>query len=154
MSPLLCPPNVRIAIESDAEELFAFVAIAHEEHYVPKSLDKIAETVERAVTRKSNPVFGLIKGVSGIEAAIGLSFTQPWLSDSAVLTNFFYSVHPEHRRTGHANDLVDFGAWLGQQLRMPFILTEWSHGEESGRLRLFKRRGERIGAMFAVGAAA
>jgi hypothetical protein len=153
VTAVICPPTVRLAIEADGPELFAFVIQAHEEFLVRKNNERVAATIERAVTTRRNPVFGIIKRQQGIEAAIGLSFSEPWFSDAPLLSNFIFHVHPEHRRTSHAADLVDFGAWFAATIGMPFLLNEWSNGQ-SGRAKLFERKGHRIGQMFAVAAEA
>ena len=66
--------------------------------------------------------------------------------------NLFQYVHPDHRRSNHAADLVGFARWFGAQIAMPVVLVDWS-GEETGKTRLFARNGQRVGSMFMASAA-
>jgi hypothetical protein len=143
---------VRIATEPDYEELLAFVWEAHEDDMARRSMDRVRSVVERAVLSRSNPVFGIIRRAKGIEAAIGLSFAEPWYSDAPILTNFLFYVHPDFRRSGNAHDLVDFGGWFGEKIGMPFVLVDWTG--DKGKKILFNKKGKPIGGMYAVGAAA
>lgn len=143
------PASVRIAVQADQEPLFAFIWAAHEEtRYAAKDEGKIRGMIERATTLRRNPVFGLIHGKAGIEAAIGLYYNEWWWSINPVLMSFFWFVHPDYRRGGHAGDLRAFAVWFAAQIGMPLVLVDWS-AEETGKTRLFARNGERVGSMFA-----
>lgn len=151
---LSCPASVRIAVAADSEELFAFVWEAHEEtRHAARSEAKIRYTIGIATEHRRNPVMAIIRTPRGIEAAIGLQFSQWWWSDDSVLMSFFYYVHPDHRRTTHAADLRTFAEWFAEQINMKCVLVDWS-GTETGKTRLFARHGKLVGSMFEQGVAA
>ena len=149
----LCPPSVRIAVPSDREDLFAFFWEAHEEmNYASKDADKVKATIWTATTVRKNPVFGVIRGTSGIEAAIGLYFSAWWYSNDPVLMSFTFYVHPDHRRTSHASDLREFAAWFAEQIEMPLVLVHLGD-QSSKKATVFQKNTCHIGSMFARGLA-
>lgn len=146
-----CPPSVRIAILSDRDDLFAFFWEAHEEmNYATKSEDKIKATIWTATTVRKNPVFGIIRGRNGIEAAIGLYYSEWWFSNQPILMSFTFYVHPDHRKTTHAADLREFAGWFAEQIEMPLVLVHWGD-QNSRKARLFQKDTNQIGGMFARG---
>ena len=151
-----CPASVRIAVETDADALYAFCIGAHEEMRLASvNTERVWDTITSAVTKRVNPVFGLIKDERGtVVAAIGLQVSPFWYSDAPVLMSFFGGfVHPDHRKSTHAADLVAFSHWFGDKLKTPVLLIDWTDGE-SGKTRLFAKNGTRAGSMFLVGRAA
>lgn len=144
-----CPASVRIATPQDREDLFEFVWSAHEEtRFATKDAGKVHEIVDEGVRTQRNPVFGIIRGPDGIEAACGLLTNELWYSRESVLMSFLFHVLPEFRAPlPHAMDLTHFAVWFAAQLGMPLILLDYS-AKETGKTRLFARYARRVGTMF------
>lgn len=158
---------VRIASHPDEERLFAFVWGAYEEMpHAPKSERKVRDLVRAAVAHETAdfpeagavlmpPIFALIDGPSGIEAAVGLHPEQWWYSESYALRGFFFHVHPDFRRGkgAHGPALKRFTVCFAQQMGMPLI--EVFYGDEDApKRRLYESALEPIGTIYAQGLAA
>ena len=155
---------VRIASMPDEDRLFAFVWSAYEEMpHATKSERKVRDVVRAAVSREATdfsevgtvlmpPIFALIDGPGGIEAAVGLHPEQWWYSDKYALRGFFFYVHPDHQRGkgAHTNSLRDFSVGFAAQIGMPLIQTCFSERKE----KVYARGMAQIGTVFATGLAA
>jgi hypothetical protein len=151
---IACPTSVKIATEADADALYTFCISAHEEmRHAPVNTEKVWNTVTNAITKRVNPVFGIIKEGNIVVAAIGLHIQNWWYSDDYAVMSFFGGhLHSDHRKSSHAADLVKFSDWFGAQLGLRVYLMDWTDGD-GGKSRLFAKNGARAGSMFLVRAA-
>ena len=157
--------TVRIATPRDESRLFAFVWGAYEEMpHAPKSEARVRDVVRAAVNRQEAdfmgtvfmpPIFGMIDGASGIEAAVGLYPEQFWYSDAHALRGFFFYVHPDHRRGAgaHTRALREFSIGFARAAGMPLLETCFG-APDAPKHRAFVRHMTPIGTVYADGLAA
>jgi hypothetical protein len=157
--------TVRIATPPDEDRLFAFVFSAHDEMpHAPKSAARVRDVVRAAVWRQEAdflgtvvmpPIFGMIDGPAGIEAAVGLYPEQLWYSEAYALRGFFFQVHPDHRRGAgaHTRELNEFAINFAATAGMPLLETCYG-APEAPKHRVFARRMRPIGTIYATGLAA
>jgi GNAT superfamily N-acetyltransferase len=153
---------VRIAAPADENRLFAFVWNAYEETpHAPKSESRVRDVVRAAVNRESMdfngtvlmpPIFGLIDGSAGIEAAVGLYPEQWWYSDSYALKGFFFFVHPDYRRgtSSHTKALREFAIKFAADAAVPLLETSYG-APDAPKHRIYAKHMTPIGIIYGIG---
>jgi hypothetical protein len=148
------PASVRLAKNTDQELLFALICASDDEWSLgPRDDDKVRNIVHLATIGglPPRPVFGVVKGPSVIEGAVGLYPTEPWNSSSPYLRVFFHFVHPDFRRSRHAVHLSEFAKWFGDAAGLP-VLFELLHPERTeAKGRMYERQAKRLGGLYMHG---
>lgn len=148
--------GVRLARPEDEGSIFALLLRLYEENaLMPMSETKVRAAI-RAGTRGEGGIVGVIDGKHGIEASIGMSFSQFWYTDAHHLNELWCFVAPEHRASTHARRLIEFGKWCADRLstaehRMPLLLGIVTRHRLLPKLRLFQRQAPQVGAIFLHG---
>lgn len=98
---------------------------------------------------------GVIDGPDGIVGSIGIEMANAFYSDDPLLMQVWQFVRPEYRKgTNYGNDLFTFAEWhrqdMAAKIGRPLILetTILSHNRMDAKIRLWRRKGRMIGAMF------
>jgi hypothetical protein len=150
------PDTVRLAKAGDQELLFALACASDDEWCMgERDDDKVRHVIRLAIEGgpPPRPVFGVIRGRSIIEGAIGLYPTEPWNSADPYLRAFFHFVHPEYRKSRHAVHLTEFAKWFAEKAGLPVVL-ELLHPERTeAKERMYGRQAKRIGGLYIHGAA-
>lgn len=152
------PPSVRVAIRSDEpalEELLAMEASEVGIAVAPVSLDDIQDMVRMATREVGRGVIGIIEGPEGgLVGATGLFPAKWWWSSAWYLLEQFTFVHPEHRKSRHAKDLVLFSRYAADKMTVdmgyPVYLL---HGitatsDADRKVRLLQRLSNYVGSFF------
>lgn len=129
--PIRRPPSVRIATEADEQavlELLLLDVAENATHIAPPNEERIMQHIQ-AGTRGMQRIrekaergegmdepFGIVGVVDGPDkkpvAVCILIPSQWWWSRQFFLQEVVNFVHPEHRRSRHINDLLDFERWV------------------------------------------
>lgn len=145
--------TVTIALPSDFTNLMAFLRLMHKENAIAPIVEKRVENILSRGLARDNAVIGVIRGPSGIEASTGLYLGNFWYSDSIHIEDLWCFVHPDHRRTSHAKDLLNFARWASTELGKPLLMGVLSTERTSAKVRLYNRAlGAPAGALFVVNA--
>lgn len=111
------PPNVRIAVKGDEKALLDLIIMDVREnatHIAPLSEDRILEHI-RACTDRKGVVIGVIGSVGAPIAVSMILPAQWWFSKAWFLQEALNYVHPDHRKSNHIDDLIQFERWVGDQ---------------------------------------
>ena len=57
-------------------------------------------------------------------------------------------MHPDHRQSEYANDLMDFGKWCAEQLSLPLHMGIISTHRVKAKVRLYQRKIPYVGGYF------
>lgn len=155
------PDTVRIADTNDLADLFWQLMNDYQADnglgWTP-SPRKVAQMV-RECCEGVNGIAGIIDGLDGPIASIGLEIHTPRYSNDEYLVQAWIFVMPEHRG-GHQHweALFAFAEWWRQDMSnragKPFILESsvQSHVRLPAKLRLWRRRaGRQVGGTFWTG---
>lgn len=118
------PLNVRMATQADepaVERLLELDAAENATAVAPFSLPDVQDMVRLATRNDGLGAIAVIDGADGEPvAAVGLFPQRWWWSSAWYLMEQFTFVHPEHRRSHHARDLVLFARWAADKLTADF----------------------------------
>lgn len=148
--------GVRLAREPDEDAVYRLLLELYAENaLLPMSEAKVRATIRKG-TRGEGGIVGVIDGPSGIEASIGMAFSQFWYTDATHLNELWCFVHPDHRQSTHAKRLIEFGKWCADRLsssgpRVPLLLGIVTRHRLLPKLRLFQRQAPQVGALFMHG---
>lgn len=142
------PTSVRIAEPKDEDALIRLMKEAFlEQPIFPLNEQKMREKI-RLGTERKNGVVGVVDGPNGIEGYIIMCMAQYWYSDAWHLEELSNFVHPDHRRSTHAKDLINFAKWFTEQLGLPLLLGIMSTQRLDAKIRLYRRQVQPAGAVF------
>lgn len=152
------PSVVRLAKPEDSTALFDFFVFAHIDNgFLPLSAAKVAERIILATNNQGGGIIGIIEGKNGIEATTGLMLNTVWYSDKYYLSDMLTFVHPDCRRSKHAQALIKFqkkcadnmGVQLGY--KVPLVVGITTRKSLEAKMRLFQREFTQIGGWFVYG---
>lgn len=145
------PPNVIPARLGDEKEIYDFLCILHQENGMSRmSEERVLEMIRRMIGNKEG-IIGLIRGPNGLEAAIGMLMARWWYSDDWHLEELWNFVHPAHRISSHAKNLLQYGKWCAEQMKLPIIIGIISNSRVQAKIRLYRRQLPQMGAIFLYG---
>lgn len=123
------PKSVRIPTQADEPVIFNLI-IAHLKEnaasIAPIDTDRVISHMLFA-TRQQGGIIGVIDGPAGVPVALIMIHPSRWWWSSAYyLQEMVTYVHPDHRRSNHIDDLLQFSKWatdrwtasFGYQLRL------------------------------------
>ena len=151
-----CPKSVRIAGPRDEQacvDLWMMDLQQNAAHVAEIDRDKVEQNVQ-AGTRRRGAIVGVIDGP---EYPVGLCVLHPmqWHWSQAWFFQEMCSfVHPDHRKSSHADDLLQFQKWFSHAQSKGFgyrvyvlngVLGAW---RVHGKIALYRRRFRQVGAAF------
>lgn len=154
--PTARPDNVRIATANDETAIYNLVVMEMEEvaTVAPINPDSIATQIMSG-TRYQRGIIGVIDGPDGFPVAtIGIFNERWWWSTSWHFVKVWEFVHPDHRQTGFAKDLINFMHWFNDDMTRQFgypvftlsgVLTT---KRMKDKVRLYRRMSNPMGAFF------
>lgn len=143
------PDRVRLAEPGDVGQVYDMLIEMQEETcLLSMSKGRILSTID-AIMVDGSGVIGVIGKPGKIEATIGLTMSSPWYSDQWTINDLWNLVHPCHRQSNNAKDLIGFAKWASARVRMPLLMGVVSDEKTEGKVRLFQRQlGRPLGAVF------
>lgn len=122
------PANVRMATKADEDGLLELMMTNVTENapeFIIPSPDRILKQIRAATDRKS-AFLGIIDGPDGKPVAcINICFAQWWWSEMWYLQETWNYVHPAHRATKHAENLMKFARWCSDDMTRGFGYRVW-----------------------------
>lgn len=149
--------RVRLADQTDVEELFDLCLSLHEENFIfPMAGHKVRTMLESATLPEIDKRRGLIGciGPRGkVEAAIFLEIDSLWYADEPGLIELFSYVKPEYRNSNNSRDMISWAMAMSNHFRLPLMIGVISNQRTQAKVRHYKRAlGEPAGAFFLYGA--
>lgn len=142
--------SIRPATQDEAGAIMGLLRVMHAEvGMLPLSEDRTRETVNRCLTLGAVLV---AEHEGDLVATMGLAPGQWWYSDAKHLSEIWTFVHPQHRRSTHARDMLIFADAMAKDLDVPFFAGVTSSVQTEGKCRLYRRILRPIGQSFAGGA--
>lgn len=122
------------------------------ELYSENAIFKIDEGCVRSYLhrafRNDSALIGVIGEPGHIEGALYLVIGQFWYSRQHHLEEFFNYVRPEHRRSKHAQKLLEWAKSLSNET-LPLVIGVISTKRTEAKIRLYERQfGKPAGAFF------
>jgi hypothetical protein len=147
---------VRTGVEADFNGMMDIsLAATRENAVVSPDIQKLAETIWGALTRKTG-ICGVIGPVGGkLEGAVLLSMGEMWYSREMILEEKAIFVDPEYRsaKGGRARKLAEFAKQASSTLQIPLAIGVLSTSRTEAKIRLYERVfGAPAGVYFLYGA--
>ncbi|MDE3116279.1 MAG: hypothetical protein KGL26_11810 [Pseudomonadota bacterium] len=149
--------HVRPITPMDELGILELLRLGHEEsfkHIGPMNQRKVEELI-MAASRAKGGLACAIDGADGLPVATaGLQLCQWYSSEQWFLQEVWNFVHPDHRRSSHAADLLAWEKWCGDNFTERFGYEVYVVGgvtspkKQRQKVRLFGRHVNMIGATF------
>lgn len=141
--------DVRVAIPVDAPAIFDLMMLAHDEageHVVCP--EKVVARIWEAVNRN-----GSLIGVVGDpgKALCGYVFMvldEVWYSTNMQILELSNFVHPDHRRSNYAKQLIAFSKKCADGLGLDLTMGVMSNARTEAKCRLYQRQLTPVGQFF------
>ena len=160
LGPSAKPKSVRIAQPADEEAIFDLIMMDLAENaavVAPIDETKVRRNIRIALTGENGikGFAGVIDGPQGKPVAIGLVIpAQWWWSNQWYLLETINFVHPDHRRSHHIDDILEFERWtadtftrnFGYRTYMMFGVLGWKRVR--AKISLYRRKLAMTGAAF------
>lgn len=147
----IAPTDVRMAVPEDRDVILQLIAKLHEENgLLTISIPKITAAVDRYFSR-DRVVIAVIGPVGAPVAGIFLEISTLIYSDDHLLVEQFNFVHPDHRRTTFARQLISYAKQVSDQLHLPLMIGILSNTRTEAKVRLYEQMLDKAGAYFIYG---
>lgn len=145
------PQDVRLAVPDDRPGLVDLTAMLHGENGLfSLSLKKRDALLDRYYNRDC-AIIGVVGEVGAPVASIYLSLTQPEYTDDYALVEVWNFVHPDHRRSTYARQLIAYAKHLADEMKLPLCIGILSNTRTEAKVRLYEQLLDRAGAYFIYG---
>lgn len=134
-------PQVKPALPGDADFLMEMLRHnCEEEHAIARpSDDCIRAILNRGLTQEM-AMIGVIRGPDRIEGSVGIYVSSWWFSHDLHCDALWLYVHPEHRRSEHAKNLIKFAKWAAAELSFPLVLGILKTPQTDRKAELYGRQ--------------
>jgi len=129
-------------------------------HFVPEHkmgpLSAINVNLEKGVKwvmyNVDQMAFGVMNDEGRLVGSLGLHRTSPWYSDSEYLTDGWFYVLPEYRKTGVGKMLIDEAKKFADQIKLPLIIGVFTSEDVETKVKVMQKMGmTMVGGLFAAG---
>lgn len=144
---------MRLAQRGDEPRLRDILVTAYRENGFGRMDDAAVRDVAAKGCRGESYVFGLIDGPDRIEAVLGLQPSRMWYGGERdwYWTELLFYVHPQHRRSRHAQTLFAFADWWERHARVPVVIGVFPTERLEAKEFLFARHALRVGSLWLIG---
>lgn len=152
-----CQSVVRLAKPEDSQEVWRLFLQAHNENSLFRlSPNKVQWLMNRILNPASIPpedngprgVIGVIGPVGALEGLVFLLIGQFWYSDDRHLEELIVFTDPEHRKSNHAQAMVQWMKDQTQKTGLPLLTGIMSNTRTEAKVRLYSRMLPKVGAFF------
>ena len=147
--------SVRIAIQSDEDEIMNLLAIMHAEGGILPLDEMEARNTFRMAFNRQGGILGVIGESGDIKAMIFLLISRFWYTKHHHLEELFNFVRPDVRKSkeNYAPRLIDFAKSCSDEIGIPLTIGILTNQRMEGKVRLYRRSlGVPAGAWFVHGA--
>lgn len=146
------PKSVRIATKKDEQNIFDLLCRLWDENALfSMSPEKVLDAIRHG-TRHEGGIIGIIDDKNGNPiASVGLGISQYWYSQEYFLEEKWIFVSPEHRKSDHAKNLIDFAKWCSENMNLILNMGIISTHRTEAKIILYKKRMTQVGAFFMHG---
>lgn len=138
--------NIRFATADDASAIYELLLAMHEENGLYSlSCDKVKGKIRDVI---DHGVAIVATEDEKIVGSVGLIPCQLWYTNDWNLSDVWVFVHPDHRRSLHAKNLLLAIKQTAARLKIPIMTGVVSRKQTEGKVRLFSRYFEPIGQFF------
>lgn len=156
------PLSVRVATVDDEIAVFDLLTLWYREHasnVAPLAPDRLADDIQRCT--RSTPekpkggIVGVVDDADGNPVGVILMVLAQWSFSNAWFIRELYTfVHPDHRKSRHAQDLVQFAKWCADEWSRQFgyqmyvAVSVLTQDHIAPKIRFFRRFLTLMGAGF------
>ena len=131
--------TVRIAGMDDRVGMLSLLDLMHAENGVASLCrPKMEAALDRGL-RRDKAVIGVIGAPDKIEASIGLFCHEWWYSSDTHLEDCWNFVHPLHRRSNFARELLGFAKKAADDLGVQLLIGVLSTERTQAKVKLYER---------------
>lgn len=140
--------SVRLAVIEDRPGLIELTTQLHGENGLfARAEDKVQRMLDRYYNREG-AVIGVIGEVAVPVATIYLGIDQLIYTDDWALVEQWNFVHPEHRRSNYARQLIAYAKQVSDGMKLPLLTGILSNKRTEAKVRLYEQMMEKAGAYF------
>lgn len=140
-----------MATLEDRQPLWELMTMLHGENGLFSiSPTKVDQMLDRYYNRE-RALIGVIGDVGEPVASIYLEITQPVYSEDWILVEQFNFVHPDHRRSTYAKQLVAYAKRCSDELKLPLMVGVLSNKRTEAKMVLYDKWLQRAGGYFVYG---
>lgn len=144
-------PDVRLAVIEDRPAIVALTNELHGENGLFRiASGKVDHMLDRYFNREG-AVIGVIGDVGAPVATIYLGIDQLVYTDDWALVEQWNFVHPEHRRTNYARQLIGYAKKVSDGLKLPLMVGILSNKRTEAKVRLYEQMLDKAGCYFIYG---
>ena len=143
--------DVRIAIADDEPHVMELMRMAHMEggqHVINEQ--KVMDMLRTCFNRQGG-LIGVI-GTPGdpLRGALVMTMAPVWYSDEWQLMELVNFVHPDHRRSNYAKQLIGFGKWCADQMNIDLMIGVLTNVRTEAKVHLYERQLSKAAGAFFV----
>lgn len=141
---------IRLGDPQDEEQVMHLCRMIHAEAgQHPFVEDKVRHIVRRGLDRDRS-IIGVIGGEPGSElyGCICLLLDGVWYSDEYQLLELFNFVHPDHRKSTYAQDLINYAKKCADELGIDLTIGVIANERMAAKVRLYGRLLPKAGEFF------
>lgn len=145
------PSAIRAATHRDIPAIFDLLVLLHTETpHAPLDHACLRDGIDECLTQ--GIVMLALSPDGEPVGTVGLCIDRPWFSRENWLCDRWMFVHPAHRRTQHAQSLLQACVVVAKKNKLPLHMAVTGHGPRiAGKIRLFQRvLGAPTGALWTV----
>jgi hypothetical protein len=107
---------------------------------------KVQQTLQACL--QSGAIIGAVED-DRLVGVVGLMVTPlSWYSDDPILSEQFFFVHPDHRRSVHAKNLIKAMKFAAKQVHLPLRSVVFTSKDTDRKVKFFSRHFQMMGAIF------
>lgn len=151
------PVTVRVATIDDEQDVYDLLLLwwkEHAAHVAPIAPERLAHDI-KLCTRENQGTVAVVDDNDGRPVGVILMVLTQWSFSNAWFIRELYTfVHPDHRKSRHAQDLVQFGKWSADEwsrqfgYQMHIVISVLTQDQIAPKIRFFRRFLTQMGAGF------
>ncbi len=142
------PTNVRAVRPEDEDALFDLLCLLYDENAPFKMSEKKVRHMIAGGSRDKEVIIGVIEENGKLVASVGAVFEQWWHTDDWHIGEMWNFVHPDHRKTSYAKDLINYMKWIAETMDMSLHMGIITATKMEAKIRLYRRQMLPVGALF------
>lgn len=143
--------DVRLAQLEDRAEIERLILLLHSENGLFSISERKVKGLLDRYFDAQGAVIGCIGEVGEPVAAIYMGLDQLSYTDDWALIEQFNFVHPEHRRSNYARQLIAYAKLVSDQMHVPLMVGILSNKRTEAKVRLYEEMLGKAGGYFLHG---